>query len=79
VIQPTAHPHGRLSVRLGIALDRDHVKFGVRPDPNHRHGLVALIAVLLGGSDLGFEDLGVEVTELVDVFGYNGQVVDPVE
>jgi len=57
VIQSTAAPHGRLAVRLGIALDREHVEFGVRPNGDSRHGLVTLVTVGLRGSDLGVKTL----------------------
>src|SRR6476646_8702809 len=35
VVEPPASPHGRLTVGLGIAVDRHHIELGVGPDANH--------------------------------------------
>jgi len=68
-----------LPVRFVVALDRDDVELGVRPDPDHGHRLAGVLPVRAGRTHLGVEHLGEELAEPGDVFGDPGDVIDAVK
>ena len=47
---------GFLPIGFAIALDGEHVEFGVGPDADRRHRLIAVVTMGFSGPHLGLED-----------------------